>query len=464
MKKITLLVFVFSVCLLLFPARLQPATSKVLEGEKLPVQGIGLMKMKPTQLASFVFGKNGPQQLPILPPEWHEQSIVVYDKNNQPAQRLHRTYESHGLMVSESYDYYTNNGWLPGERVTHSFDEKGWLTESLTEAYFQGQWLFSEKMTANFENLPDLIMSFYTWDYEADEWRYYGKVTFLLNDAMDIVWQEVEIEVEPGTHIGAERIEFTYDSEGNVLTETHLIWNFMESEWAGEVKFEYVYGESGLPLKMTIWVPGENDWIADQVKEMDYDDAGLMNKARILTYNQNEVVDKVEETYSYDADDNLSETMIFSGDPVLDIYRIRYTYDDNRNSLSGIYEQQKEEIWEAYPGELIVAAYGIGHREDEVKGYRYEVNIEAGEGTGLAQTESEGHFRFYPNPVEDILTIKTESPASLNFSLYSMQGQLLLNVTEQYTGEVKLDLSRLAPGIYILKNENKTISVRILKK
>lgn len=72
-------------------------------------------------------------------------------------------------------------------------------------------------------------------------------------------------------------------------------------------------------------------------------------------------------------------------------------------------------------------------------------------------------FKIYPNPVSNILNIKTESQ-QFDYSIYNVQGQEVLKSSSVKTSII--DVTSLPTGIYILKlaSNNKTESFKIIKQ
>ena len=93
---------------------------------------------------------------------------------------------------------------------------------------------------------------------------------------------------------------------------------------------------------------------------------------------------------------------------------------------------------------------------------KYDINGLIGCST-ISTIENEGsqiNSKVYPNPFGDQLTIETNFTNAKEFNIYSVHGELLL--TGQLTANVStIDLSSLAPNVYILKAENLTI--RLIK-
>lgn len=74
----------------------------------------------------------------------------------------------------------------------------------------------------------------------------------------------------------------------------------------------------------------------------------------------------------------------------------------------------------------------------------------------------DGQVSIYPNPVNDYLKILTENTIN-DLSVYTIKGELL--ISKRITGDNTLDVSGLAPGIYLLKVESEeTVSaLRFIK-
>ena len=59
-------------------------------------------------------------------------------------------------------------------------------------------------------------------------------------------------------------------------------------------------------------------------------------------------------------------------------------------------------------------------------------------------------FTVYPNPAKNILHVQTNSSGS--FSLINQSGKVLL--TKNINGNETIDVSKIAAGLYYLKNNN----------
>lgn len=75
-------------------------------------------------------------------------------------------------------------------------------------------------------------------------------------------------------------------------------------------------------------------------------------------------------------------------------------------------------------------------------------------------------FKIYPNPsVNDVLNIENNKQLPLTASLYDTIGKEVLKIKETNRSEIKINLSTLETGVYLLQTTHKdaTITKRIIK-
>lgn len=74
--------------------------------------------------------------------------------------------------------------------------------------------------------------------------------------------------------------------------------------------------------------------------------------------------------------------------------------------------------------------------------------------------------QVYPNPVDDILQIKTIHQPIQKLTLYNQLGELILHQNEFNTSNIQLDIQHIPPGIYFLElsNKNYRTTKKIIRK
>lgn len=85
--------------------------------------------------------------------------------------------------------------------------------------------------------------------------------------------------------------------------------------------------------------------------------------------------------------------------------------------------------------------------------------------TGFETTESKSAISIYPVPVNELLQVKAEHPIS-SAHIYNIAGQLLLSRSFNSESEVKIDVSGLIPGSYIVRihTSNGVEALRFVKQ
>jgi len=116
-------------------------------------------------------------------------------------------------------------------------------------------------------------------------------------------------------------------------------------------------------------------------------------------------------------------------------------------------------------GQILYTSSG-GVSDELIHGVQqpYEISIII----GLEFKEIGLTLSTYPNPVTDLLILKVESLKwkDLNFQMYNMEGKILLS-DKLLNSETNIDMSALAPGMYLLKvcmEKDPVKTFKIIKK
>ena len=68
------------------------------------------------------------------------------------------------------------------------------------------------------------------------------------------------------------------------------------------------------------------------------------------------------------------------------------------------------------------------------------------------------HFNVFPNPFDNQITIETDFSSVKEFTIYNLLGEIMM--TGQLNSDVNsINLSSLAPNVYILNIENQSIKL-----
>ncbi|MEM5566492.1 T9SS type A sorting domain-containing protein [Psychroserpens sp. AS72] len=112
------------------------------------------------------------------------------------------------------------------------------------------------------------------------------------------------------------------------------------------------------------------------------------------------------------------------------------------------------------PGEvLLIRVWEFG---DDLKG-NFNICAWSSSSLGLQHNTFEG-FTYYPNPVKDILKIKS-SRAIDKVEVFNVLGQGIISIDLQNTIQ-NIDMSNVQVGVYfiIISIENQTNTIRVIKQ
>lgn len=119
-------------------------------------------------------------------------------------------------------------------------------------------------------------------------------------------------------------------------------------------------------------------------------------------------------------------------------------------------------------GETVIGTYENGTITLS-QGFQQSFN----ESVSVIQPESGVKLSVYPNPAGNIITVETDiiQEARLQFTLFTIQGEwvdiLPINLPMKGHNNYSIDLSKIAPGIYILnisgQNRHHIADIKIIK-
>ncbi len=102
-------------------------------------------------------------------------------------------------------------------------------------------------------------------------------------------------------------------------------------------------------------------------------------------------------------------------------------------------------------------------------GYANPENYLSNSVLGIISNDFEQEINFYPNPTKDILTIKLmQEYPELSYSVYNMKGQMIKQKNVVFSDLLKINLTDLNSGIYIIKlaakKSKKKAVIRVIKE
>ncbi|QTY28023.1 T9SS-dependent M36 family metallopeptidase [Flavobacterium sp. CS20] len=100
-------------------------------------------------------------------------------------------------------------------------------------------------------------------------------------------------------------------------------------------------------------------------------------------------------------------------------------------------------------------------RDDQIEAFDLPTNIILPCQTLTTQDYDQNSLKFYPNPTNDILNIKSlsETIGYANLKVFDVSGRLLINKPLDFNQSQELDVSQLKTGVYVVKIENSRVNI-----
>jgi hypothetical protein len=338
--------------------------------------------------------------------------------------RANYTYDARGNQVAGNHDRWVNGAWEPMTRDTMSYDASGKLTEDLFQRWDSGGWTNSARYFVSYDARGDTLT----------------EGIFLWTD---------------GAWAGEDRITYTRDEQGKILTELWEGWD--NGGWSGRVLVTRTYDDGGKLLLILVQTLQNGTWVNLTISTLAYDNESRLCVNMYETWDEANLrwISTQRQSSSYDADSNplavLTETWDSTGQAWTNFSRFSYTCDGNGNSTDAIYEVWRAGGWVGGSWWLniisqnkVIYTFWFPHSYSYHASFRSYIS-------GLDETGGSLDFSLYPNPAGEKITVECKTIIDIQeVAIYDMLGRLVRQSTLA-DSKSELDISRLAPGNYLLR-------------
>ena len=284
--------------------------------------------------------------------------------------------------VKQDYDIYGNT--IYSESFYWDFEINDWRGSKDTVMFYDEHGNFKEKWS-------------YDWDYETQKWVYFFKeeyqYEYYVSGKIKVKINRLFLrENNDWTELCKAKNEYGYDSNGRQIQNADYYWDYDLKDWVGSNNFGKEF-DSNNNERINIshrWDQNKKDWIETIKNEFEFNFAYTLSD---LLFIDKETDYALNEKIKKNNNMLVSETTYFGGVKIEEM-----TYYWSAKNVAGITEN----------------------------------------------TNSSTTVTVYPNPVSNILNIKTENDLIPNVKIYSIQGVLLINTKENH-----VDFSSFPTGIYI---------------
>ena len=170
--------------------------------------------------------------------KWFEADSNFYSYNAAGDVLVMQTFRYH--HVESGYD---EDGWFKNTYVGYVYNEKGQQIQRLTQTWYESSKMFVNVNKYEYEYDEKGDMSHHSYSYwKKDAWEQQHSKDYIYNDA-HLLTQSILQNCSSGTCDNSQKEEYTYDAEGNILTESISDWT--GSAWGQSTYTQYFYHNDG---------------------------------------------------------------------------------------------------------------------------------------------------------------------------------------------------------------------------
>lgn len=367
-------------------------------------------------------------------------STYQYDYDSQnwyESGRYEYTYDDKDRLSQEIQSYmYDQNTLMAYSKDEYSYDENNNVTQATTSLWNPGSntwdsYLKQEQKYDSMNNMESYQASIY--DTDSQTWISFVKLIFEQEDSVTknglaYFWND-----STGDWMALNKYQVKTDISGDTLSYADYVWNADDSTWSISDIESWTYNEAHL-MTSDIYQykdDSDNSWHKSDSVVYDYDNNGNLILLEDFTWNEEESVylinSKTEREYDLSTDgQNIllpknSQSLIIIHSPNQLLSESDFQLDESGTSMV---QSGKRKFF-----------YSNFHAT-----------------TGIRETSNVQGISFYPNPVQDQLTVTNMEEFQGQINILDLSGRSVM--TEKLNTSVEMNMTYLNPGIYILQITN----------
>ena len=329
-----------------------------------------------------------------------------------------------------------------------------------------GSWQNNQGYNYEYDANNNLISTTsYSWN--GGVWSKFNKETYTYNSNGNVlIYSDKEYDTNTNAFVDNYRSTNIYDVNNNIIELIEEVWD--GSQWQNEFKLDFTYAGSNFDFVIGQTWNG-NAWVDqgrftftynnNRLEQFDsevWDNGAWIESGRtVLTYNANDFIISTvyenwdgnayveEESYDYSIDSNgnrLSETETYDSQTTI----TNYTYD-NTQLMSAFANPFADKNGLDYITEDFPYFNKILSEEQNGNTARTIHNYDSALVLSIDSVEDVNGFSIYPNPVKNVLNIKTLKTIEA-VEVYNMLGRRVMT-----SNSTKINVEQLSGGIYTVK-------------
>jgi hypothetical protein len=396
---------------------------------------------------------------------------------------LTNSYENDGYNIYfyDSLIYRTSDTFY----TWHSSDSS-WLPEQFNNFAYD-------------QNHNQIYSASYIWDAPLNLWQNIDAAGYIYNH--NKLYQTLQGRYTNGVLYDAYKNSYTFDTAGNVLTDTTIAWNEPQQIWvnSGYTTYQYNAANKAILELERGFNSGTNSYYIDYIDSSIYDNHNYLvqefssdyesdpaniiywdvytndsngNNIRDIGYDWNQTSQNWEyyhkDSFQYNSENQLTTQIIQYWDST---YWLNSSYNENQydNNTNGHSSTENSYRWYNNSWLLRIRSsyqydehgnniFRLNQTNQDVgdtlniTGLRYYYYYESLDPSDIQFGNSD--INIYPNPVSSVLYIALpEIYSNLSYAVYDILGREMIggNFTSNNYG---IDITGYSDGIYVLKTNN----------
>jgi hypothetical protein len=348
-------------------------------------------------------------------------------------------------MLNETW---TSGNWVKSNQITYTYDVNGNTLTSLSQTWDVPSLSWKDQARSNYSNNSDgtaNIVTSQTWN--GSTWNDVSRKTYTYNSSKKVTTEVTEMWLV-AIWQNFSRQTNSYDGSGYLTNSLSQSWDMISSTWKNIMQTNYTNNSNGYPtVEITQMWDGVSAWVNSTRSTYTY------NGSKVLTEVQDKWVSgswqsDSRQTITYDGSGYMINALSQIWDAGSSSYKndTQSNYTNNPNGTPSVTTNQE---WDGV---------SVWVNTDRIT-YTYSTP------TYNSESTKEEDFIIYPNPADNVITIKANiSVSGSTYSISDQRGRKILEgkLMEETTS---VDITTLTNGIYFLNiGERNQRTFKIIKQ
>ncbi len=338
-------------------------------------------------------------------------------------------------LIEQYADEYIDNVWKSMYRNVFHYNSDGTLAVQFMEVEDnQGFWKANSKIDCSYNSNQQIVLRLSSvrnpqsdvWENERRQTNSYDSEQKLIETMWEIylngVWQNQELQ------------QFSYDSSNDLIVTEVKIWSIAEGIWKEYTKKENVLSNGILTQTLISNRDIANAaWIPYKKVDFTYTSFNKIEMEAEEIWENNAWQNSLLITYEYNAQEQLIRKLNEGWGSLENAWQNNIQVNFT-NNIDGTLNDLIAQNWISEDNQWL----------NDIK----ITNVYGAAFVGINQEQLQD-IQFYPNPVENALTVNPGNNAECEISIFDLSGKPLLN--QSGTGSQFVPITNISSGIYMME-------------